>query len=321
MKHTLITLIAAFALGGTAIAQTPPVAPKKPPAVKAAHQASADKGDRKLTEDEDLAITALEGLMTQPGERALPIIKKVLAGSQSTLVKRRALFVLSQIDSAEAQQILVQTSRSTNAELRGEAIRAIGIGGDPKALDALQEVYKTGSSDVKEDVLQAWMIAGRKEAIYQAALNATSEDEAEEAINMLGVMGASEELRKLADRPNAAKGLLNAYAISGDLESLRKLAEGSGDREVRVEAVQKIGIIQSDAARTALREIYTRSDDREIREAAVQGMFIAQDEKGLLALYRAAKTGDEKRTLLRYLSMTDGDAAIEAIDAALGENK
>ena len=84
---------------------------------------------REPTEQEELALAAMEGLMAQPAERALPIIKKVLAGSQTTLVKQRALFVLSQIDSPEAQQILLQTSRSTDAALRSEAIRSIGIGG------------------------------------------------------------------------------------------------------------------------------------------------------------------------------------------------
>ena len=54
--------------------------------------------------DEELALAAMEGLMAQPPERALPIIKKVLAGSQTTLVKQRALFVLSQIDSPEARR-------------------------------------------------------------------------------------------------------------------------------------------------------------------------------------------------------------------------
>ena len=86
----------------------------------------------------------MEGLMAQPPERALPIIKKVLAGSQTTLVKQRALFVLSQIDSPEAQEILVQTARSSDAAMRGEAIRSIGIGGDPKSLDGLQAIYNAG---------------------------------------------------------------------------------------------------------------------------------------------------------------------------------
>ena len=52
----------------------------------------------------------------------------------------------------------------------------------------------------------------------------------------------------------------------------------------------------------------------------MQGLLIAGDEQGVLALYRAAKTTEEKRTLLRTLTMMDGDAALEAIDAAL-ENK
>jgi HEAT repeat protein len=280
---------------------------------------TANAAERAATADEELALAALEGLMAQPPERALPIIKKVLAGSQTTLVKQRALFVLSQLDSAEAQAILIQATRSPDAALRGEAIRNIGIGGDPKSLDALQEIYKSGGPDVKREVLQAWLIADRKEAVYQAALNAKSEEEASEAIRMLGAMGATDELRKLGDRPNAASGLLDAFAISGDLASLRKIAEGTGERSVRLEAVRRIGIIDGDESRVALRDIYSRGTDQDIKDAALQGMLIANDEQGVLTLYRAAKSSEEKRALLRTLSMMDGDAALEAIDAALGE--
>jgi HEAT repeat protein len=308
-----LTTLATLAICGTAFighaeAQTPPAA------IKVA-------AERAPTNDEELALAALEGLMVQPSERALPIIKKVLAGTRSTLVKQRALFVLSQLDSPEAQQILLQTSRSTDAALRGEAIRAIGIGGDPKALDALLDVYNTGNEDAKRDVLQAWLIAGRAEAVYQVALKAKSEDEANEAIRMLGAMGATDELRKLGERPNASKGLLEAYAISGDLASLRKIAESHSDRSMRLDAVSRIGIIDGTAARTALREIYTSTDDKEIKDAALQGMLIAGDEEGVLSLYRAAKSTDEKRSLMRMLSMMDGDVALQAIDQALEEKK
>jgi HEAT repeat protein len=276
---------------------------------------------QKPTEQEELALAAMEGLMSQPSERALPIIKKVLAGQQTTLIKQRALFVLSQIETPEAGEILLQTSRSTDAALRREAIRSIGIGGNDKSLAGLLEVYKAGDDEVKKEVLEAWMIAGRKQEVYQAALNAKSEDEASEAIHMLSVMGAVDELRKLGDRPNASGKLVEAYAISGDLQSLRKIAEGNGDPGVRAEAVQKIGIISNDAARAALHEIYARATDKEIKDAALQGMLIADDDKGVLALYRSATTPEEKRALLRTLTMMDSDAAIEAIDAALEGKK
>jgi HEAT repeat protein len=299
----ITTTLAALLLAGTALAQTP----KKP-------QPAAE---RTPSADEELSLAALEGLMGQQPERALPIIKKVLAGSQTTLVKQRALFVLSQIDSPEAREILAQTASSTDAAMRNEAIRSIGIGGDPKSLDALQAIYNSGSPEVKESVLQAWMIADHKKGVYEAALNARTEEEASQAIRMLGAMGATEELRKLGDRPNAARGLIDAFAISGDLASLRKIAEGNGERSVRLEAVQRIGIIDSDAARGALRDIYSRNTDAEFKEAALHGLLIAGDEQGVLALYRSAKTPEEKRALLRVLSMMDGDAALQAIDAAL----
>jgi HEAT repeat protein len=276
---------------------------------------------RKPTEQEELALAAMEGLMAQSSERALPIIRKVLNGSQTTLVKKRALFVLSQIDGPEAEELLIQTSRSPDAALRSEAIRSIGIGGHDKSLAALQDIYRAGDAEVKEQVLHAWLIADRKQEVYQAALDAKSEEEAAEAIHILGAMGAVDELRKLGDRPNASRKLVNAYAISGDLTSLRKIAESGADPSVRAEAVQQIGVIGDDAARGALRDIYSRTTDAKIKEAALQGLLIADDEQGVLALYRAASTTEEKRALLKTLTMMDGDAALQAIDAALEGKK
>ncbi len=317
MKFAIATLVALLMVGTTfAQAPTKPAKPARP-AMPAVPAQPAQSADRAPTDDEELALAAMEGLMAQAPERALPIIKKVLAGPQTRLVKQRALFVLSQIDSPEAQEILVQTARSSDPAMRGEAIRSIGIGGDPKALDGLMAIYNAGGPDVKGEVLQAWLIAGHKEAVYQVALNAKTEGEANEAIRMLGVMGATDELRKLGDKPNAASGLVDAYALSGDLASLRKIAEGSGDRAVRIDAIRKIGLIDSDAARAALRDIYSRSTDAEIKDAALQGMLIVGDEQGVLALYKAARTTEEKRVLLRTLTTMDGDVALQAIDAAL----
>ncbi|HEY7643158.1 MAG TPA: HEAT repeat domain-containing protein [Steroidobacteraceae bacterium] len=312
------TILMTLLLGAssTAFAQATPPAPAAPPVPPAKREPQ-----RPPTEQEELALTAIEGLMSQPAERALPIIKKVLNGSQTTLVKKRALFVLSQIDSPEAEEILLQTSRSQDAALRREAIRNIGIGGHEKSLAALQEIYAAGDADVKSQVLHAWMIAGRKQEVYQAAINAKSEDEAGDAIHMLSVMGAVDELRKLGDRPNASNKLVEAYAISGDLQSLRKIADSNKDVAVRAEAVRKIGIIGKDEARSALHEIYSRSTEKEIKDAALQGMLISGDDDSVLKLYQGATSADEKSRLLRTLTMMDSDAALRAIDAALEEKK
>ncbi len=276
---------------------------------------------RAPTEEESLALAAMEGLMSQPPERALPLLKKVLAGSQTRLVKERALFVLGQINRPEAQDILLDFARMPDNPLRNEAIRTIGIGGNAKSLGALQDIYAAGDATTKKRVLEAWLIAGRKAEVYQAALSAKSESEAANAIRTLGTMGAAEELRKLGGQIKNSKSLLEAYAISGDLGSLRKIAESDSDASIRIEATRRIGIIGKEPARIALREIYASSTDPKQKDAALQGLLIANDQKGVLELYRAAKTNEEKRTLLRTLSVMGGDAALAAIDAALESKK
>lgn len=279
---------------------------------------------RAPTEEEALALAAMEGLMSQPAERALPLLKKVLSGSQTRLVKERALFVLGQINKPEAQDILLDFARMPDNPLRSEAIRTIGIGGNAKSLGALQDIYNAGDATTKRRVLEAWLIAGRKSEVYQAALNAKTESEAASAIRTLGAMGAGEELRKLGEHRKNSKSLLEAYAVAGDLTSLRKIADAPGDMSLRVDATRRIGIINSDAARTALRDLYnanSSADNAQLRDAALQGMLVRNDQQGVLALYRAAKTNEEKRVLLRTLSIMGGDAALAAIDAALEGKK
>jgi hypothetical protein len=283
--------------------------------------AEGRKSRRAPTDEEALALAALEGLMSQPPERALPIVKKVLNGQQSTLVKKRALFVLSQIDSPEAQTMLVQTAKSADSALREEAIRNIGISGEPSSLAVLPEIYASGDRETKKQVLQAWLISDSKHEVYQAALNAKSDADANDAIRMLGAMGASEELRKLGELKKPSHDLVDAYAISGDLPSLRKIAEGNGEIDARREAVRKIGIIDGAEARTALREIYSKATTDDIKQAALDGMLISDDDEGVLALYRSAQTAEDKRALLRTLSHMNSDAALEAIDAALEGKK
>ena len=194
-------------------------------------------------ESEQLKIAALEALMSSPSDRALPIVAKVLAGDHSDEVKTRALFVLSQIDLPEAQTVLLDTAKNGSGELRLEAIRMVGIGGNREALAGLAEIYATGNSEVKESVLHAYMIADDSSSVYEIATNATSDEEFERAVGMLGVMGANEELRKLRDRNGDSASLIHAYAIADDAETLRVLAIDTSNPERQIQAIQGLGIV------------------------------------------------------------------------------
>lgn len=270
-----------------------------------------------LDDVEELKITALEVLMSAPPERALPLVSKVLAGESSDEVKERALFVLSQIDLPEAQALLLETARQGSGELKLEAIRMIGIGGEPAALSGLAELYIAGGGDVREAVLEAYLIADDSNAVYEIAASAESAEDFAEAVEILAVMDAREELRMLRDRAGISENLIEAYAISGDFEILRELSMDGSNPQQQAHAIQALGIVGGAESNTALVEIYRSADSPDIREAALDGLLIAGHDEGVLQLYQSSQDPVEKRELLQYLVMMDSEAIWDVIGSAL----
>jgi HEAT repeat protein len=277
---------------------------------------TAGAAAQKTNDDsEQLKIAALEALISAPAERALPIVSKVLNGDFSNDLKSRALFVLSQIDRPEAQQLLLETANTGSSKLRLDAIRMIGIGGDPDAMSGLQDIYRNGDATVRESVLEAYLIADDAEAVYQVAANAADEAEFENAVNILGAMDARDELRKLRDRHGSSESLIHAYSISGDFESLRELALDDSNPERQAQAMHGLGVVGGNKANALLLEGYRSTSNADVREAALQGMLIAGYDEGVLQLFQASQNDEEKRELLRTLVIMDSDAVMDIIDA------
>ncbi len=270
--------------------------------------------------DDELKIAALEALFSAPPERALPLAAKVLRGNNSDEVKESALFILSQIDLPEAQDILVETASQSDGEIQEEAIRMIGIGGNSDTLSRLAGIYETGDEDVREAVLEALMIAGDEDAVYELAVSAHdagNEKDFVNAIEMLGVMNANEHLRKLRESTGNSDALIEAYAISGDADSLREIALDGSDPELQAEAIQSLGIVGGDEVNATLLEIYKSSDSEDVREAALDGMRISGYDEGVLELYRISQDSSEKKELLEYLVSMDSEGVWDIIDSAL----
>ena len=240
------------------------------------------------TDDEDFRMSALEALISAPPERALPIVEKVLAGNHSTDLKERALFLLSQMETPESQARLLTFANDSQGELQTEAIRMIGIGGDQQALASLGDIYRSGDADVREAVLEAYLIADDAAAVFEIAANTDDENEFEDAVEMLGAMGAHEQLRELRGRAGLSETLIEAYAISG-----------------------------GPAFASELVEIYKNAESDEIRDSALEGLMIADHDEGMLELYREASNAAEKRQILEYLVIMDNEAVWDLIDSAL----
>ncbi len=266
--------------------------------------------------DERLKMAAIEALIAAPPERAVAIVKKVLAGDHSDELKARALFVLSQADSPEAGALLLEVARGANETLRAEAIRGIGISGDRAGIAALGELYRSGDHRVREAVMEAYLIADASDEVYQLAVNATTDEEFERAVATLGAMGAREELRRLRDRAGSSRELIHAYAVSGDVDTLIELAGDGAEPERQLQAIRALGIAGGDRVNAALVEIYRRGGAAQ-KEAALNGLLIAGHDQGVLELYRSSQDPAEKRQLMRTLAHMDSDAVWELIETTL----
>jgi len=266
---------------------------------------------------EDLKMAALEALMHAPSEQALPIVIKVLNGDNSDDLKEGALFILSQIDHPDATATLLEFARSGDGDLQLEAIRMIGINGENEAMAGLIDLYSAGDEDVREAVLEAYLIADDVDGVFNIAMTTQSEDEYEEAVTILAAMDAHEALSKLREAKGPSDALITAYIISDNDAELRILALDGSDTELQIEAIQALGIVGANDADTVLVEIYRSTDSEDIKEAALEGLLIGDYDDSVLALYRASNNVAEKRDLLEVLVVMDSDSVMEVIEEAL----
>ncbi len=274
-----------------------------------------------VQDKEELQMMALEALMASPSERALPALIKLLDGNGSDELKESALFVLSQIDHPDASARLLAYAHDGSGEIQLEAIRMIGMNGDEEALAGLPTLYEAGDEDVREAVLEAYLISGNTEGVFNIAMNATDEDDYEDAVEILGAMDAHEELSRLREEKGISDALITAYIISGNDAELRKLAMDSSDIELQAEAIEALGIVGGPGVDTTLADIYTSSDNEDIKEAALTGLMIGDYDETMLGLYRSSDSNSEKRDILEMLVIIDSDIAMEVINSALAGDR
>ena len=285
-------------------------------------QPAANAQTNATSGDEEIAEIAVEGLMNAPPERAVPLLKTVLQSKHSDKVKKRALFVLSQIDEDAALDSVVDVAEtSTDPGLREEAIRMLGVSGEDRAIKRLSELYAS-SKDAREKhaIIQAWLVADRKDLILASARNETDTTVRRQAIEALGALDASKELKDLFDSTHDAtnqRAIIQALGVAGDVKSLTAIAESQQPDETRIEAVHALGVAGDEGGSAALVRLYSKAGSPGLRDAVLQGLLVAGDSDALLRLYRQAKTKEEKQALLRIITATNSEAAIDAIESEL----
>lgn len=276
--------------------------------------------------DEEIVEVAVEGLLNAPPERALPLLKKVLKSAHSDKVKKRALFVLSQLDEDAALDAVVDVAKeSKDRGLREEAIRMLGVSGQDRAIERLRELYSSSTdASEKRSIVQAWLTADRKDLILASARNESDESVRHQAIQALGALDAANELKQLFDSTHDAtnqREIIQALGVAGNVQALSSIAEGQLTEDVRSEAIRALGIAGDEGGTAELVKLYPRMTSAPLREAVLQGLIVAGDSEGMMQLYRQAKSREEKQALLRAITTQGDDAALNVIEMEINKKQ
>jgi HEAT repeat protein len=257
--------------------------------------------------DDELKLLALSGLMNADPDKAIPIIKNMLAGSPSPKLMDRAMFVLAQSGKPEARQVLIDIAKSNpNPDVQKHAIRNLGLFGGQESQQTLVDIYSTSQSiEARKAVLQALMISGDRAKVYEVATKETTPELRREAIQQLGVMCGREELWKIYQTekdPSVRRAVINGLFISGGVDQLGELATKETDPALRRDAIQKLGLTGPNSA-PILKNIYTTEKDPAVKRAVLDAYFVQGNAKALIEIARTEQDQTLKRAAVEKLSV------------------
>ncbi len=279
-------------------------------------QASGQAVSPDTQSDQELKLLALRGIMQSDPDRGLPLIEKMLAGTDPVKLKEQALFVLSQSGSPQARQAITSIAKGgANPDLQLRAIRYLGVMGGDENRQTLADVYASSTdTGVKRAIMRSFMVSGDRARLLSLAKGEKDPSLRGDAVQQLGVMGAHAELSELyrtETSKDVKKRILQAMFVGGDADKLIELAKTESDPELRRAAVRDLGIMGANRTGDALQAIYASDAPPEIRQAAIEGLFIQNNAHALVALARAERNPAMKKAIVSRLSLMHSKEATD----------
>jgi HEAT repeat protein len=278
-------------------------------------QASGQPVSPDSAADDDMKLMAINSLMNTDSERALPILEKILSGSQRPKVKERALFVLSQSNSPKAREILLQVARGGNLDLQRMAIRNLGVFGGKDNRQVLADLYQSQTdSSVRREILRSFMTSGDRERLGMAAKSEKDPTLRSEAIRLLGAMGDQKTLSEMyasESDPQIRMEILSGLMICGGASQIIEAASNEKDQAVRQKAIQLLGVMGSSKTGEALVQLYGKETAPELKKRIIQALFTQGNAKTLVEIAKKESDPELKREAVRALSLMHSKEATD----------
>ncbi len=121
---------------------------------RAPRAARASRSECTGDDDSDIKLAALNGLLQMDAERAVPILRKVLArrDSSSVCLRRKAIFLVSQKQTEGTEDILLDAARTDpDPEVKQQAVFWLSQVGTDKAVTALDSIIRRSNDPALQD--------------------------------------------------------------------------------------------------------------------------------------------------------------------------
>jgi HEAT repeat protein len=271
----------------------------------------SNQGERCSDDDDDERVVALNALLQMDGDRALPILRKVLDRRDACayVLRRKAVFLVSQKGGEEAADILMQVAKSDpDRETREQAVFWLGQVRSERAITLLEDILQNSNDkEIKDKALFALSQQNSSRAaktLRDFAENDREDTELrEQAIFWLGQRRSEENATYLKGlygrvRTDALKDKI-IFSLSqmrgfGNPEWIMNIAlDPKESIEMRKQALFWAG--QTGAATESFATLYDRIADQEIKE---QLIFVfsqrGRDAKAMDKLLDIAKNDKDK---------------------------
>jgi HEAT repeat protein len=232
-------------------------------------------------------VEALNALLQMSADQALPILKRVLERRDrcSEVLRRKAVFLVSQKRSGEAADILLSTARNDpDRETREQAVFWLSQTDSERALDLLEEILRDPSTDEEMQKKAIFSLSQSRSDRAQRALRdfirrpGAGAEARSEAIFWIGQRGNAENaafLREIfaqLDDRKLQERVIFSISQRRSSENSRWLLEQAKDArldgDLRKSALFWAG--ENGAAVRDLAEIYdSAGDDRDVRNQVI----------------------------------------------------
>ena len=211
--------------------------------------------------DEELKLLAMNSLMQQDPDRAVPLLEKLLADPKNAPnLKSRAIFVLAQSKSARARQIVMQYAKGGgNPDVQLRALEYLATFRTDDSIQTLSDAYvSSNDAAVKRAVLRGLMMGQAKDRLLQIAKSEKDPSLRREAIQYLGTMQADTELvamYKAESDKEVKRTILGSLLAHQAAKQLVELAKAERDPELKRDIVRHLTMIKSKEAADYLADL------------------------------------------------------------------